>query len=63
MFNNYESRAEANKTLNMIMIGSTTCLIYQDIKTRVLGIPGWSFDDSLLNNNEEKPWSEIHTIG
>jgi len=21
--------AEANKTLNMIMIGSTTCLIYQ----------------------------------
>jgi len=33
MFNNYESIAEANKTLNMIMImimiGSTTCLIYQ----------------------------------
>jgi len=39
MFNNYESIAEANKTLNMIMIGSTACLIYQDIKTRVLGIP------------------------
>jgi len=29
MFNYYESIAEANKTLNMIMIGSTTCLIYQ----------------------------------
>jgi thioredoxin-related protein len=29
MFNDYESIAEANKTLNMIMIGSTTCLIYQ----------------------------------
>jgi len=29
MFNNYESIAEANKTLNMIMNGSTTCLIYQ----------------------------------
>jgi len=28
MFNNYESIAEANKTLN-IMIGSTTYLIYQ----------------------------------
>jgi len=40
MFNNYESIAEANKILNMIMNGSTTCLIYQDIKTRVLGIPG-----------------------
>jgi len=29
MFNNYESIAEADKTLNMIMIGSTTYLIYQ----------------------------------
>jgi len=29
MFNNYESIAEANKTLNMIMIRSTTCLIDQ----------------------------------
>jgi len=28
MFNNYESIAEANKPLNMIMIGLTTCLIY-----------------------------------
>jgi len=28
MFNNYESIAEANKTSNMIMIGSTICLIY-----------------------------------
>jgi len=30
MFNNYESIAEANKTLNMNMNGSTTCLIYQE---------------------------------
>jgi hypothetical protein len=43
MFNNYESIAEANKTLNMIMIGSTTCLIYQCTckstvrNTRILG--------------------------
>jgi len=29
MFNNYESIAETNKILNMIMIGSTKCLIYQ----------------------------------
>jgi len=29
MFNNYESIAEVNKTSNMIMIGSTTYLIYQ----------------------------------
>jgi len=29
MFNNYESIAEADKTLNMNMNGSTTCLIYQ----------------------------------
>ncbi len=28
MFNHYESIAEANKTLNMNMNGSTTCLIY-----------------------------------
>jgi len=28
MFNNYESIAGANKTLNMNMNGSTTCLIY-----------------------------------
>jgi len=28
MFNRYESIAEANKTLNMNMNGSTTCLIY-----------------------------------
>jgi len=32
MFNNYESIAEENKILNMFMIGSTTFLIYQDIK-------------------------------
>jgi len=32
MFNNHESIAEANETLNMIMIGSTTCLIYQGYK-------------------------------
>jgi len=30
MFNNYELLAEANKTLNMIAIGSTTCLIHQE---------------------------------
>jgi len=29
MFNNYESIVEANKTLNMNMNRSTTCLIYQ----------------------------------
>jgi len=29
MFNHYESIAEVNKILNMNMIGSTTCLIYQ----------------------------------
>jgi len=28
MFNNYELIAEANKTLNMNMNGSTACLIY-----------------------------------
>jgi len=29
MFNHYQSIAEANKILNMIMIGFTICLIYQ----------------------------------
>jgi len=29
MFNHCKSIAKANKSLNMIMIGSTTCLIYQ----------------------------------
>jgi len=29
MFNNHKSIAEANETLNMIKIGSMTCLIYQ----------------------------------
>jgi len=29
MFNDYESIAEANKTLNINMNGSTACLIYQ----------------------------------
>jgi len=29
MFNCYESIAEVNRTLNTIMLGFTTCLIYQ----------------------------------
>jgi len=29
MFNNHKSIGEANETLNMIKIESTTCLIYQ----------------------------------
>jgi len=32
MFNNHEYIAKANKTLNMIKIRSTTCLIYQGYK-------------------------------
>jgi len=32
MFNNHKSTAEANKTLNKIMMGFTTCLIYQGYK-------------------------------
>jgi len=32
MFNNHELIAESDKTLNMNMNGSTTCLIYQDVR-------------------------------
>ena len=36
--------AETNKTLNIIMIGSTTCLIYQRYSNKIFGILE-SFDD------------------
>jgi len=53
MFNNYESIAEANKSLNIDYDWIYDMFdLSRILRIRVLGIPEGSFDDSPLNNND-----------